>query len=176
MPDIPDILNNKLTQLNLKESNYVIFRPYKKKLNFQNSIKMFNNNTNKLTKIECKLFIKYLGILIDSIALHAWKYHIDNIASKISKSIGIITRLRHFVPLSTLLSIYQCLILPYITYGMIVWGQASNVYLNKILNILQKRALRLINLIKNNKEHAILLFSNLNILPFLLLFPPMYRF
>jgi hypothetical protein len=151
---------NKLT-LNFKKSNYVIFRPHQKKLNFQVSIKMFNNNTNKLTEIECKEFTKYLGVIIDSSL--TWKYHIDNISSKISKSIGIITRLRHFVPLLTLLSIYQCLILLYITYGIIVWGQASNVYLNKIL-ILQKRALCLINF-KNNKEHAIPLFSNLNILP-----------
>jgi hypothetical protein len=110
---------NKLT-LNLNKSIYVIFRSYQKKLNFQVSIKMFNNNTNKLTEIEYKEFIKYLGVIIDSSL--TWKYHVDNIASKISKSIGIITRLRHFVPLSTLLSIYQCLILPYITYGIIVWG------------------------------------------------------
>jgi hypothetical protein len=63
---------------------------------------MFNNNTNKLTEIECKEFIKYLGVIIDSSLTR--KYHIDNIASKISKSIGIITRLRHFVPLSTYLT------------------------------------------------------------------------
>ena len=93
---------NKLT-LNLKKSIYVIFRSYQKKLNFQVSIKMFNNNTNKLTEIECKEFIKYLGVIIDSSL--TWKYHIDNIASKISKSIGIITRLRHL-----------CLFQPYLTY------------------------------------------------------------
>jgi hypothetical protein len=72
------------------------------------------------------------------------------------------------VPLSTLLSIYQCLILQNITYGIIVWGQASNVYLNKIL-ILQKQALHLINF-KNNKEHAIPLFNSLNILPLNMLY------
>jgi hypothetical protein len=49
-----------------------------------------------------------------------------------------------------------------------LWGQASNVYLNKIL-ILKKRALRQINF-KNNKEHAIPLFSNLNILPLNMLY------
>ena len=80
---------NKLT-LNLKKSIYVIFRSYQKKLNFQVSIKMFNNNTNKLTEIECKEFIKYLGVIIDSSL--TWKYHIDNISSKLSKSIGIITK------------------------------------------------------------------------------------
>ena len=139
----------------LKTKNSLMRKP-DCRFSFQVSIKMFNNITNKLTEIECKEFIKYLGVITDSSL--TWKYHIDNIASKISKSIGIITRLRHFVPLSTLLNIYQCLILPYITYGIIVWGQASNVYLNKIL-ILQKRALRLINF-KNNKEHAISLFNS----------------
>ena len=42
-------------------------------------------------------FVKYLGVIIDSNL--TCKYHIDNIAYKISKTIGIIARLRHFVPL-----------------------------------------------------------------------------
>ena len=62
------------------------------------------------------------------------KYYISHIASKIRKSIGIIAKLRHFVPRSTLLNIYRNLILPYISYGIIVWGQAAKVHLNKILN------------------------------------------
>ena len=41
-----------------------------------------------------------------------WKHYVDYIASKISKIIGIIARLRHFVPLSTLLTIYQSLVFP----------------------------------------------------------------
>ena len=36
--------------------------------------------------------------------------------------------------------IYRSLIEPYISYGLIAWGQAANIHLNKIL-ILQKRAL-----------------------------------
>ena len=61
-------------------------------------------------------------------------YHIiDNIAYKISKAIGIIARLRHFVPLSTLNSIYRCLIQPYTTYGIVVWGNTSKKCLDKIL-------------------------------------------
>ena len=49
-----------------------------------------------MTEIECKEFVKYLRIIIDNNL--SWKYNIDNIASKISKTIGIIARLRHFVP------------------------------------------------------------------------------
>ena len=47
--------------------------------------------------------MKYLGVLIDS--LFSWRYHIDYISSKISKGVGIIARLRHYVPTSTILSI-----------------------------------------------------------------------
>jgi hypothetical protein len=127
---------------------------------------MFDNHSNNLINIERNEFIKYLGVIVDSNL--TWKYHIDNIASKISKTIGIITRLRHFVPLSTLQNIYRCLILPYISYGIAVWGKAAKKYLNKIL-ILQKRALRLMNF-KTNKEHAIPLFIHSNILPLNMLY------
>ncbi len=77
---------------------------------------MFHNHSNNLINIERKEFIKYLGVIVDGNL--TWKYHIDNITSKISKTIGIITRLRHFVPLSTPQNIYRCLILPYISYGI----------------------------------------------------------
>jgi hypothetical protein len=80
----------------------------------------------------------------------------------------MIARLRHFVPVSTLHNIYCCLILPYITYGLIVWGHASKRYVNKIL-ILQKRALQLIYL-KKYKEHAIPLFIESKILPINMLY------
>ena len=146
--------SNKLT-LNLSKTNYVIFRPYQKKQSYQVSLKVFDNNTNDFIEIESKEFVKYLGVIIDSNL--TWKYHIDNIAYKISKAIGIIARLRHFVPLSTLNSIYRCLIQPYITYGIIVWGNTSKKYLDKILK-LQKRALRLMYFknCKNTQFHFLL--------------------
>ena len=114
-----------------------------------------------MTEIECKEFVKYLGIIIDNNL--SWKYHIDNIASKISKAIGIIARLLHFVPCQTLSNIYQCLINPYLNYGINVWGQASKIHLNKIL-VLQKRSMRLVKL-KETKNTAIPLFISLNVLP-----------
>ena len=131
--------SNKLT-LNLSKTNYVIFRPYQKKQSYQVSLKVFDNNTNDFIEIESKEFVKYLGVIIDRNL--TWKYHIDNIAYKISKAIGIVARLRHFVPLSTLKSIYRCLIQPYTTYGIVVWGNTSEKYLDKILK-LQKRPLHL---------------------------------
>jgi hypothetical protein len=89
----------------------------------------------------------YLGI----------KAHIDYISLKISKTIGIISRLRYYLPLPILLNICRSLIYPYITYGLVVWGQAAQMFLNKIL-VLQKRVLRIMNF-STNREHAIPLFN-----------------
>ena len=55
--------------------------------------------------LDCKNYVKYLGILIDSNL--SWKIHIEYIALKISKIVGLIAKLRHFVPLHTLLNIYS---------------------------------------------------------------------
>ena len=75
------------------------------------------------------------------------------ISLKISRIIGIITRLRHFVPKHTLLRIYSGLINPYLTYGISVWGQANKSVLNCLL-ILQKKVIRIMNF-ANYQDHAI---------------------
>ena len=70
----------------------------------------------------------------------SWKYHISHVASKISCNIGIIARLRHFIPFITrlIINIYRSLIFPYISYGLNAWGQAAKTHLDKIL-LLQKK-------------------------------------
>ena len=134
------LLANKLT-LNIKKSNYVIFHPHQKKTGIDMNLKVFDNEHKTLKNLERKNFVKYLGVLIDNNL--SWKHHIDYIALKISKTIGIISRLRHFIPTSILLDIYRSLIHLYISYRLSVWGQTTKTNLKRIL-ILQKRALRLI--------------------------------
>ena len=72
-----------------------------------------------------------------------WKNHIDVITTKISRNIGLIAKLRHFLPRKTIINIYQALIYPILSYGIVAWGQACKTYLDKIL-ILQKRVIRMI--------------------------------
>ena len=109
---------NKLS-LNIAKSNFVIFHTYQKKVNYIPNLKVFDHNTHQNVSlyIEHKNYVKYLGILIDSNL--TWRYHIDYITLKISKTIGIISRIRHFVPFCTLLNIYCSLIHPYISFGLI---------------------------------------------------------
>ena len=113
------------------------------KVNHQVKIKLTDNNTNSSTYFEQKEYVKYLGILIDNHL--TWKPHIDSdyVTTKISKTIRVIARLWHFVPQSTLLNLYRSLIFPYLSYGLIAWGQASKSNLNEVL-MLQKRVIRLV--------------------------------
>ena len=70
------------------------------------------------------------------------QFHIEHVALKISKIIGVIARLRYFVSLCTLLNIYRSLIFPYMSNGLPALGQATKTHLQKVL-VLQKRVLRL---------------------------------
>ena len=49
--------------------------------------------------------VKYLGILIDSTL--SWKYHIDSVSKKISKTIGILYKIRYFVDIKIIKTILQ---------------------------------------------------------------------
>ena len=99
---------NRLT-LNIDKFNYVIFRPYQKRLTPKPKIVIYDNVLYKFVNLECKGYVKYLGVSIDCSL--SWKFHIEHIVVKISRLVGIIAKLRHFVPRNTLLRIYQSLLL-----------------------------------------------------------------
>ena len=69
--------------------------------------------------IEQKSQIKYLGVFIDE---HLkWDAQLQHINNKITKNIGILFKLRHYVPISSLKQLYYTLIYPYLTYGLMSW-------------------------------------------------------
>lgn len=105
--------------------------------------------------------VKFIGVFIDSHL--TWNDHIQSISKTISKNIGIIARLRHFLPQKTLVNLYNTLINLYLSYCALLWGGS---YCSKIypLLILQKRALRLIlnYQLRHSSRDS---FAKLNILP-----------
>lgn len=105
------LLANKLT-LNIKKSNYVIFHPHQKKVAFNCNLKIFDHERSvfKHLVIERKNFVKYLGVLIYNNL--SWKSHADYVTLKISKIVGIIPRLRHFLSSNIRLDICRSLINP----------------------------------------------------------------
>ena len=74
-----------------------------------------------------------------------WKNHIEKIAIKSSKIIGILNKLKYILPTQIKLLLYNTLLLPHINYCILSWGYKCD----RITKI-QKRAIRLINLSKYN--------------------------
>ena len=104
------------------------FSPIPKETPLYTQIVYYDPSTNKHKQLECREFVKYLGVLIDYKL--SWNDHIDTILLKISRAVGLLSKLRHFVPFRTLISIYHSLIAPYLRYGLIAWGQASKSHVN----------------------------------------------
>ena len=103
---------------------------------------------------------KFLGVIIDDNL--TWKNHIDAISKTISRNIGMLTKLKHYVPDYILYSLYCTLVLPYVNYGILIWGNTYKMYLDKILK-LQKWAIRTISL-EHYRCHTGPLFKKHNIL------------
>ena len=120
--------------LNIDKTNFLIFHPFNKPLKFNVTI-MINN------KAICeKNSIKYLGVLIDSTL--SWKEHISCISNKISRTVGILYKIRPFVTTKIMKDIYYALMYSYLVYAVEVWGSACDSHLSNLL-IIQKRAIRL---------------------------------
>ena len=127
-------LNLNRLSLNYDKTNYIIFHTYNKPIKQYITIKI-----NKKAIAE-KKSIKYLGVLIDSTL--SWKQHISNVSKKISRTLGVMYKLRIFLPLSVMKSVYYSLIYSHIIYAIEVWGSTFKTEIDKIL-VLQKRAMRI---------------------------------
>ena len=133
---------NKLS-LNKNKSKYMIFHMHKKEIpSF--SLKLGNTNIEKVDDFN------YLGLTVDTNL--NWKKHTEKVANRCSKN-----RLKYVLPLCIKTMLYSTLILPHITYGIMVWGYQGN-RLNKI----QKKAIRIITSNRYN-SHTEPLFKQLNI-------------
>lgn len=144
---------NKLS-LNPKKSYYLIISPKLRSNSPQISLLL---NSIPISYSES---IKYLGVIIDP---HLnFKSHISSIQKKISRSVGILSKLKHFLPKTALLKIYYAIIHPHILYGLPVWGSTFSSYLNK-LNTLQNKAVKTIDG-GSYLDHATPCYSHLKIL------------
>ena len=104
--------------------------------------------------------VKCLGILIDC---HLnWKEHIQQLSKKISRGIGVLCKIRHYVNVKILVQLYHAIILPFFSYCCIIWG---NTYGHNIkpLQRMQKKAIHLITF-SDFDAHTSPLFFELKLL------------
>ena len=99
-----------------------------------------------------------------------WKEHVQYVSTKIKRSIGMLSKIRNYVTPKVLTQPYYSLIYPYLTYGIVIWGNTYKSTLYPIV-MLQKKAVQIITF-SNFDEHSSPLFYRLKILKFVdLVFP-----
>ena len=82
-----------------------------------------------------------LGVKLDETL--EWNEHIEVICKKVAAGIGMMKRIKPFVPANTLQTIYQALIQPYFDYCSPLWGVCSKQLKDKLQRF-QNRAARII--------------------------------
>lgn len=127
---------NKLS-LNLEKTNFIMFG--NKYVDISKCIDHVKIDGCNIVQVKS---VKFLGIFLDE-KLN-WQAHISKVSSAISRNIGIIYKARDKLPVDALLTLYNCMILPHLSYCCIVWG---NTYQNNLdcLVKLQKKAMRVIS-------------------------------
>ena len=125
--------SNKLS-LNIKKTHFIHFKHHPHNTETQIHIKIDD------APLEKKTHSKFLGVFIDE-AL-TWNEHLHHVIMCISKSIGVISKLKFLLPHPTLFLLYNALVLPYISYCNIVWANCGSTKINSIFK-LQKKAMRI---------------------------------
>ena len=124
----------------------------------------------KITIDSCQISVvyesvKYLGIYLDNKL--TFGPYISYLQSQISRSLGIISKIKYYVPDKVLFLLHFALFLSHITYGLIIWYSTYKTYTSKISK-LQNRIIKIIT--KSNppekvlplfKKHGILTLDNL---------------
>lgn len=124
---------NKLS-LNIKKTNFMSFKnKYSNKPDTTFEVQI---DGIKITQVNTT---KFLGLLIDHNL--SWTSHTQHVSKIVSKYNGIIRKVRPFLPSNLLTTLYNSLVLPYLSYGTVVWADMNNANLNSLF-LLQKRIIR----------------------------------
>ena len=118
---------NKLS-LNVSKTNYMLFTNSKCSTDIQ--IQICN------TDIERVNATKFLGVLIDDKL--TWKNHIELVKSKVSRSVFLLNRAKHVLNYSAMLTLYNSIVLPYLTYCCELWGSTYKSRLNSLVLVQKK--------------------------------------
>ena len=107
--------------LNIDKTNFVIFHSPQNIPNDQVTIK-FGRKT-----ISQETCVKFLGVLLNSTL--SWNHRgITELSKKLSRTVGLFYKKRHYAPLGT-----------FISYGVQVWSLTYSTHLDKVF-ILQKKS------------------------------------
>ena len=126
----------------------IIFKPKQKKLEGDLKIKLCGKILYPTKNV------KYLGVKID--ANLTWQHHVNDLSIKLNRANALLFKMRKYVSLKILRSIYFAIFDSYLSYCCLVGAQNFRI-IQRIL-ILQKRLLEL--LIFNQEISMPVLYSS----------------
>ena len=133
---ITDWLRANKISLNTSKTKVLIYKPKTKNI-YKNL-----NFTISGQKIEISDSIKYLGLYLQDTL--EWDIHLNAIIKKLQRAIGLLSKIRHYVPKWLLNTIYFSLFNSHLIYGCEIWGQRETQLFRNIQE-LQDKAIRIIN-------------------------------
>ena len=120
---------NKLTA-NINKASKFMVSYATRNCHYDLQIKMGNSNLERVNTM------KYLGVILDD--KMTWNSHIDYIRKKLASASGMISNLKYYVDVQTLIKIYHALLKSKLQYGILSWGFANKTALQPI-RVLQNR-------------------------------------
>ena len=118
--------------LNLKKTKYMIFSRTRH-TNLPAPLVISN------TAIERKSEARFLGVIIDE-SLN-WSRHVKTIISKMSRYVGIMYKIKKFLPLTARLQIYHSFVQSHLNFCSLVWGFSAKSNIEALFSK-QKKGLR----------------------------------
>ena len=123
---------NKL-KLNIEKTKIICFR--KKGKNIPRDFSIMLDGIN----LELVDSASFLGITLDCNL--TWEKQCHEVANKISKTTGVLGRVKNFLPIPALKIVYDALIMSHIQYGLEIWGGCKSSKGKKRLVGIQKKAI-----------------------------------
>ena len=163
-----DWLSSNRLSLNVKKTKYMLFHTHQKNIDYIRA--NINLNEHAIKRVDT---FNFLGGIPDKHM--SWKTHTEMLSNKISKYCGIMTRLKNYLPLYVIRTLYFSMLNSHLNYGLLVWGYECN----RLIKV-QKRGIRIITRSKYS-AHTKPLLKGLEILnlPDMLFFSSMkfyYRY
>ena len=108
---VNNCLNTNRLSLNISKTSYMIIS------NQKNSLDIKIRET-VLTKVST---VKFLGVTLDETL--TFNYHVNKVTSTISKSVGVMRRLRCQLPAIIMAKLYYSLVYSHLTYALLACGR-----------------------------------------------------
>ena len=119
LQSLSSYLNSNVLTLNHEKSKFIIFAERQRLRSISNINISICNQTMKQEQS-----LKYLGITITENL--TWHEQTENMISKINQRLGLLRRVKDFLPLDARQTFYTATILPLFDYADIIWGDRNN--------------------------------------------------